>query len=97
MEVVVEFLFDLLFEGIIELSTNKKVPKWIRYSLVLFISLFFLVVVLCLLILGLTILKDNLVIGLIMITLSLVLFMFMVVKYKKQILLKHKNKEKNIY
>lgn len=34
MEILLEIIFDLLFEGSIEIVKCKKVSKWIRYPLI---------------------------------------------------------------
>lgn len=42
MELLIEFLAELIFEGTIELSMAKNVPKLIRYILIVIIMCFFL-------------------------------------------------------
>lgn len=37
MDELIEFILDLLLEGGIELSANKKVSKWIRYPIIAFL------------------------------------------------------------
>lgn len=54
-----------------EISSNKKISKWIRYPLILFIILFFSIVIIGLFVLGLIILKENILFGLFIIVLSL--------------------------
>jgi len=46
MEFLIEELLNLIFEGSIEISSNKKVSKWIRYPLIVIIILFFSVIIL---------------------------------------------------
>lgn len=41
MDIVFEALVDLFLEGTFELTKNKKVSKWIRYPLMVIISLIF--------------------------------------------------------
>ena len=41
MEYLFEFIAELLLEGSLEISKNKKISKWIRYPLLITISLFF--------------------------------------------------------
>ncbi|MBE5936920.1 MAG: hypothetical protein E7265_02690 [Lachnospiraceae bacterium] len=38
MELIFEFLFELLIEGGIEVAGNKKVSKWIRIPLIIIFS-----------------------------------------------------------
>ena len=45
MKFIIELILDLLLEGSIEASKSEKVPKPIRYILIVLISLFFLAVI----------------------------------------------------
>ncbi len=63
MDLVIEFLLELVLEGTIELGTNRKVPKYVRYPLLFVIALFFLGIVSLLVFLGFKIVKDNFLIG----------------------------------
>lgn len=83
MEFLIEELLDLILEGSIEISSNKKVPKWIRYPLIVIIILFFSVVIFGLLILGITLTKENLLGGILIILLSLILLIGWIVKFRK--------------
>ena len=44
MELLFEFLGELLFEGLVEVIQNKKVSKWIRYPLLGLVSVFYLAI-----------------------------------------------------
>lgn len=59
MDIVFEFLLELILEGSIEASQNKNTPKWIRYPLVVLTLLFFISVLFLLLLLGFIVLKKN--------------------------------------
>ena len=93
MEFIIELLLDLILEGSIEISSNRKVPKWIRYPLIVLIILFFTIVIFGMLILGLIILKNNLYFGLLMILISIILLILGIKKYKI-IYVEKKNEEK---
>ena len=41
MEFIIECILELLLEGSIEVLPNKKISKWIRYPLAIFVILFF--------------------------------------------------------
>lgn len=82
MEFLIELVLDLVLEESISLSTNKKVPKLIRYILIGFISLFFLFVIFCILILGIALLKKNTWIGIVIIALGVFLGVECVIKFK---------------
>jgi hypothetical protein len=45
MEFVLEFIFELIFAGIIEGSQNKKVPMPIRIICGLFLAIFYTVII----------------------------------------------------
>lgn len=83
MELLIEILLDLIFEGSIEISSNKKVPKWIRYPLIVLITLFFIIVIIGILILGILLFNENIYASLIMIILSLVILVSGITKFKK--------------
>ena len=42
MEFLLELIFELLFEGSMEAAKSRKVPRWIRYPLIVLLSLFIL-------------------------------------------------------
>lgn len=59
MDFLIEFIVELLLEGSIELGTNKKVPKIIRYPMLFFITTILLLVILLILYLGIRIWSQN--------------------------------------
>ena len=83
MELLIEILLELVFEGSIEISSNKKVSKWIRYPLIVLIILFFMIVILGLLILGIIMLDENVYAGIFMIAITIILMISAVIKFKK--------------
>ena len=93
MEFLLELLIDLILEGSMELSTNKKIPSFIRYILIIFIVLFYLTIIGGLFVLGVLIGKDSIGAGLILIILSLIFLIFSVLEFRKKYL--DKGKEKN--
>lgn len=93
MEYVFEFLLDLLLEGSIEVSKEKKIPKYIRYPLIIIIiSLFFISVISFIFIIGLSSLNKNFFIGLFIILVSIFLLIMSVIKFRK-IYLEKPNKQ----
>ena len=73
MDDLIEGLFDLIFDILVEITSCEKVPKWIRYPLIIIITIFFTIIILGLFVLGILFLKDNLIIGLIFIFISILL------------------------
>lgn len=45
VDFIVEFIAELLFEGCIETSKNKKVSKWIRYPIIVILSIVILAII----------------------------------------------------
>lgn len=84
MELFIEICLELIFEGTLELSGNKKVPKWLRYTLLSVLLLFFSAVIIGLLVIGvLLIINAELWAGLLIVVLDLVLFGGLIYKVKK--------------
>jgi len=84
MKFLIELLVELLIEGSIEISQDKRVTKFIRYPIIIFIVVFFLLIILGLIIIGIYILKDNIYIGLFFIVIGLILLFASVKKFTKK-------------
>lgn len=83
MDLLIEILFELIFEGSIELISNTKIPKWIRYPLIVLITLFFAIVIIGILLVGVFLLNENISAGLILIILGTILLVSGIKKFKK--------------
>ena len=57
MDLLIEIILELILEGSIEISSNRKVPKWIRYPLILILTILFSIIIVGIFILGLYIYK----------------------------------------
>lgn len=93
MEILIELLMELVLEGGMELSKNKKVPKFIRYPLIGLISLLFIAVFLLIIFVGVLIWKENMWVGLLMFGISLVFLVSGIREFKK-IYFEKKSKDK---
>lgn len=82
MEIIFELILDLLIEGSIEITSNKKINKIIRYPLLIFLILLFITVIGGILLLGIVILKQNIIIGIILILSSILLLVGSIIKFK---------------
>lgn len=91
MEFLIEVLIDLILEGSIYLSTNKKVPVFIRYFLIFFIVLFFVTIIGGLFVLGIVISYQNKVAGLFIIIISLIFLILCILEFRKKYLIKNKS------
>ena len=85
MEIVLDFLFELLFEGGMEIVKNKKISKWIRYPLLAFFLIIYCFIIVLLFSISFNLLKDNIVLFIILFILSCVLIVFLI-KFIKRIL-----------
>ena len=94
MEFIFELIADLLLEGSMEIESNKKINKFIRYPILAIIILFFLVVIFGLMYLGIISLSSSLVGGLFIIIISLVLLIACIHKFR-EVYLKEKEDMKN--
>lgn len=83
MEFLTQLLLELILEGSIEISTNRKVSKWIRYPLIVLISSFFIAIFGLILLVGILCYKENIYISLFFIILSFVLLINGIIKFKK--------------
>lgn len=82
-----EFIVELLLEGSIEISSNKKISKWIRYPLIV---LFFLSVICLILFLGISLFNKNILGGLFVIDIGIILLILSMVKFRKVYIKKEK-------
>ena len=83
MDLLFEFLGELIFEGSMELSKNKKVPKWIRYPLIVFFLLLFLIVDLLFVFVSLLLIKKNLFGGILFSIFTIFFIAMSIIKFKK--------------
>lgn len=83
MDFVIEFLVELLFEGAVEVSKNKKVSNWIKYPLIALIVLLFSAVILGIFIIGIAARKENVLLSVFFISVSIFLLVASILKFKK--------------
>ncbi|MGN1343196.1 MAG: hypothetical protein ACI4U3_01355 [Traorella sp.] len=85
MEYIFELLFELLFESAIEASKSHKIPKYIRYLLIAMISLFIIVVIGLLFLVGILSLKENIFLGIIFISIGLFMLIMSILNLERHI------------
>ena len=86
MEFLFEILFELILEGGVAASQSKKVPKAVRVFLIVLISALYLSVIGLILFIGVSCWKTNKIGGLIIITIGSVIFIMAAVKFRKMYL-----------
>ena len=88
MELLIEFILELAFEGTLELSTSRKIPNWIRYPLIVLIGLFFAAFIGLILLIGLLLLQDMWYFGIVLLAFGLIFAVCAVRKFRKVYILK---------
>lgn len=93
MDELIELVLDLLLEGGIEISSNKKVSKWIRYPIIVLLMLIFTVVIIGLFILGILLVEENILISLVIILIGIIMLVGAIKKIKEYNLERKENKK----
>ena len=88
MDDIIEFILELIFECGIEVCKNSKIPKYIRYPLIVIISLSFIAIIGIILFVIFSILKSNLIAGIILLVIVLVMLVLFIFKYGRTFLVK---------
>lgn len=83
MEFIVELVLDLFVEGGIEVSSNKKISKWVRYPIAAILILFFSSIIFGLIFAGILSLKNSLVGGILIIVVGLLMLGTCIYKFRK--------------
>ncbi|MBQ8170410.1 MAG: hypothetical protein IJZ95_00320 [Oscillospiraceae bacterium] len=88
MDILFEFIIELILEGTIELSKSIKVPKFIRYPLIVIIALLFIGVIGIIMFAGIVSFQQNLILGIVLIALALLMLIMGISKFRKTYLSK---------
>lgn len=88
-----EIIIEILLEGSISISSNKKISKLIRYPLIIFIILFFLLVIGGIAFIGICNFKTNIYLSIFLITCSLLLLIACIIKFRDTYLKKVDSKK----
>ena len=83
MELIVEIVLELLVEGGIEIASSKKINNKVRYFAAFLIVLFYLIVVLGMITIGILIFKNSILGGLFIVSIGLLLLVLSVIKFSK--------------
>ena len=59
MDLILEFIFDLVLESSVEIAKDKKINKWIRYPIAFLLSLFLIAVICTILFVGIVFIFDE--------------------------------------
>lgn len=88
MDFILEMICEVLLEGTLEVAGSRKVPLWIRIPLIILFGLFFGFIIICILILGLKILKENVLGGMALIIIDVIMIVGLgryFIKFKRSI------------
>lgn len=83
MDILFEFLIELLLEGCFEASKCRKIPKWLRYIFIAIIVFFFLGIIGLIFFLGIILLNKHLPVGIIIILLAIFMLIAGIIKFKQ--------------
>lgn len=83
MDILFELIIDLLISSSIEGSKSSKIPKPIRYLLLGIVILFFVTVIGLIVFMGVSILKDSLIGGLVIIGFGILMLILSILKFRK--------------
>lgn len=83
MNLVIELILDLLVEGGIEISSNPKINKWIRYPILGIIVLLFLTIILGTIFIGIALMDESILGSLFIIGIGVMLLIMGIKKFKK--------------
>ena len=84
MDFIIELIFEFLFDGMLETSKSNKVPKFIRYPLIVIILLFFVLVIGFIFIVSILAFKESIIAGILLIIIDLFLFVGSIYKFRKE-------------
>lgn len=93
MEYIVELILDLFLVGSIEASQNVKVPKPLRYLLLILLIMFFTFIIGLIIFLGIEVLNKNTYAGLFLIMVGLFMLITCIIKFQKVYMHKKERKE----
>ena len=91
MDFIIELIFEFLFDGMLETSKSNKVPKFIKYPLIVIILLFFVLVIGFIFIVSILAFKESIIAGILLIIIDLFLIIGTISKFKKEYFTKKKN------
>jgi len=83
MEFLIELILELIFEGSMEISSNRKVPKIIRYPLIGLIFLCFLFVFGIILFVAIISYKESIILSILFIIIDIFLVIGFIKKFKE--------------
>ena len=93
MDDIIEFILEFVLEIGAEVAADRKVPKWIRYPLLVFFLLLYASITVGLLVCGVLIFEESPVFAIILIVVGLFILGGGIFKFRKTHLRNKENKE----
>ncbi len=88
MDMLIEFLVELIFDTSLEVAKNRKISKWIRYHLIGLIILFIIGVIGCLVSVGVVMIlsgkRSQMIIGELIVLLAIIFSVIIIKNIKKE-------------
>lgn len=95
MDLIIEFVGEVIIEGIIELIQNKKISKWIRYPLLIIILLLYTAIIVGITIVSIKCFSENIIIGILLLLADILLIVGLICMLRKVINKKNKKEIQN--
>ena len=92
MDILIEFIFELIFEIGYEIATNEKVSKFVRYPILFLYLTFFILIISLLIFLGISLLDDSVLAGILFFALGTFFLIGGFIKIKKKYIEKIRSK-----
>lgn len=83
MECLFEFIMELFLEVGMEAGKSSKIPKYVRYPLIVIIILFFAAAIGLIFLAGIMALRENVFAGIFLILIGLLMFIMSAIKFRK--------------
>lgn len=83
MEFIFELIAEVLVDGGIEVSTNKKISKWIRYPILFILISLFLAVEFLVFFVGISIFEKSALGSILIIFVGIILFIGVIFRFRK--------------
>jgi len=83
MDFIFELVFELIFEGGLEVTSNKKISRWIRYSILAIFILIFIAIISLIFFFGISSLKNSIIGGIFIIGIGLFMLGACIYKFRQ--------------
>lgn len=83
LEFIIECILEIFVEGGMEVGSNKKISKYIRYPILFLLVIFFLGVISLMLFVGISIFKESALCSVIIISVAFIILIEVIVKFIK--------------